>query len=576
MKHPLVRLYTENRKYILPHVIILLISLLAGVFKMLASILWGQAVDFGVAGQRREMLWTAGAMALVILLDCIRTALHHHIIGRVTEGMFLELRMKAFQKITKGDVTILERDFRTGDTAARLNSDIDWLNDFVAGHATNFSRLIFQGIFAILGCLFLSWQMSLAYLVILPPSLWAVKAISKPIQAQFKRSLDSSGSAMNTAADTISGALTVKAFALEAILAEKFDHAVDRAYAETVKTEKISRKLTGIKYVSNVLQTIALFSLGSVLVSGGTLHVGSLIAFLTLSNYISEPLSLMDYMISNVRRTTASAQRFYEVMDIPDEPEGIIREGTSPVPCEANDLAFSYRQETQVLKGIALHIADNRQVAIVGPSGCGKSTIIKLMCRFYLPESGEMKLFGVASKDWNAEYLRKNLALVTQDSCLFDGSIYENVAYGRNGATRADCKAALEEVGLWDFVSQFPDGMDHGIGEMGLSLSGGQKQRLCIARAMVKKAPLVLLDEATSALDNQTEKEVQQALDKLLAGKSAVIVAHRLTTVQKADYIYCMDAGKVIEQGSPKELLAKRGKYYELCRLQGLVPEVFN
>lgn len=156
---------------------------------------------------------------------------------------------------------------------------------------------------------------------------------------------------------------------------------------------------------------------------------------------------------------------------------------------------------------------------------------------------------------------------------MFDGSVYENVAYGKPGLTRAECRAALEAVELWDFVSQFPDGMDHPIGEGGAALSGGQKQRLCIARALVKEAPLVLLDEATSALDTQTEKEVQAALDKLLAGRSAVIVAHRLTTVQNAHYVYVMEQGHVLEEGPPKELLAKRGRYYEMCKLQGLAGE---
>lgn len=154
---------------------------------------------------------------------------------------------------------------------------------------------------------------------------------------------------------------------------------------------------------------------------------------------------------------------------------------------------------------------------------------------------------------------------------MFDGSFFENVAYGRPGVTREECEAALKNVSLWDFVSSFPEGMDHQIGESGQTLSGGQKQRLCIARAMVKKAPLVLLDEATSALDLQTEREVQDSLEKLLEGRSAVIIAHRLSTVQNADYIYYMEQGEIAEEGTPQELLQKQGKYYEMCRLQGLV-----
>ena len=572
-RQPLLRLYLENRRYIPGLALILLISLLAGGLKLAASTLWGQAVDFGVAGRISPMLWAAGAMALVILVDCARTAVHYHIIGRVTETMFRDVRMKAFRKLTTGDAATLERDFRTGDTATRLNSDIDVLNNFTAGHVSNFSRLLFQGVVALAGCLFLSWQMSLAYLVVLPLSLWIVKRVSAPIQAKTKSSLDSTGAAMSVAAEAIQGALTVKAFGGEEELARRFDAAVDSATQQKVQSEKISQKLTGVKYAANVLQTMALFLLGSVLVTRGAVSVGTLVAFLALSNYITEPFGQLDYMISQVRRATATAQRYFEVMDVPDEADGPVTRPASPVPCQAQELAFSYDGQNRVLQDITLRIAQGQQVAVVGESGCGKSTLLRMLCRFYLPQAGSLQLFGVEAKDWQGEALRQHIALVTQNSTLFDGSVYENVAYGKPGLTRAECRAALEAVELWDFVSQFADGMDHPIGEGGAALSGGQKQRLCIARALVKEAPLVLLDEATSALDTQTEKEVQAALDKLLAGRSAVIVAHRLTTVQNAHYVYVLEQGRVLEAGPPKELLAKRGRYYEMCRLQGLAGE---
>ena len=572
-RQPLLRLYLENRRYIPGLALILLISLLAGGLKLAASTLWGQAVDFGVAGRISPMLWGAGAMALVILVDCARTAVHYHIIGRVTETMFRDVRMKAFRKLTTGDAATLERDFRTGDTATRLNSDIDVLNNFTAGHVSNFSRLLFQGVVALAGCLFLSWQMSLAYLVVLPLSLWIVKRVSAPIQAKTKSSLDSTGAAMSVAAEAIQGALTVKAFGAEEELARRFDAAVDSATQQKVQSEKISQKLTGVKYAANVLQTMALFLLGSVLVTRGAVSVGTLVAFLALSNYITEPLSQIDYMAGQVRWATAAAQRYFEVMDVPDEADGPVTRPASLVPWQAQELAFSYDGKNRVLQDITLRIAQGQQVAVVGESGCGKSTLLRMLCRFYLPQAGSLRLFGVEGKDWQGEALRQHIALVTQNSTLFDGSVYENVAYGKPGLTRAECRAALEAVELWDFVSQLPDGMDHPIGEGGAALSGGQKQRLCIARALVKEAPLVLLDEATSALDTQTEKEVQAALDKLLAGRSAVIVAHRLTTVQNAHYVYVLEQGHVLEEGAPKELLAKRGRYYEMCRLQGLAGE---
>lgn len=568
--NPLLRFYVDNKKYLPGITVIVGISLLSGVLKMMAASYWGRAVDLGVSGLVEDMLFAAAMMALFILLDCLRTALHYHIIGRITETMFVEVRARAFRKLTHGDPATLERHFRTGDVSTRLNSDIDLLSTFSAGHVSNFSRLVFSALFGLLACIFMSWQLSIAYVVILPLSLGLVSVISKPIQEQTKRSMDTGGSAMSLVADMLSGALTVKAFGAQEHFQQLFDQSADRMYEMVVRSEKISVKMSGVKYVANVAQTMCLFLVGSWLVASGLLTVGTFIAFVTLSNYITDAFAQSDYMISTVRRVTASAQRYYEVLDIPNEQAGINREPLENYPCEAAALRFSYGREGRVLEDLELKVPAGKKVAIVGASGCGKSTLVKLICRFYLPESGSLKLFGAETVDWEPNALRENLAIVTQDSLLFDGSVYENVSYGKPGLTRAQCQAALEEVGLWELVSSWPEGMDRSIGEGGQTLSGGQKQRLCIARAMVKQAPLVLLDEATSALDLQTEREVQDSLDKLLQGRSALIIAHRLSTVQGADYIYYMDKGRVAEEGSPSQLLAQKGKYYEMCRLQGL------
>lgn len=571
--NPLLRFYIDNKKYLPGILTIVGISLLSGVLKMLAAAFWGRAVDFGLAGLIGDMILAAVMMAVFILADCVRTAVHYHIIGRITENMFVDVRARAFHKLTHGDPAVLEDHFRTGDVTTRLNSDIDLLSTFSAGHVSNFSRQIFSALFGLFACVFMSWQLSLAYVVILPVSLGLVSAISRPLQEQKKESLDSGGSAMSIVADMLIGALTVKAFAAQEHFQKNFDKMSDRMYEMEVKSEKVTMKMTAVKYITNVVQTMCLFLIGSWLVTTGQLTVGVFISFVTMSNYITELLTSSDYMIQTARRVTACAQRYYEVLDIPDELPGLLGLEASKNPCSAKNLTFSYDREGRVLNGLTLHISAGKKVAIVGESGCGKSTFIKLLCRFYLPESGSLKLFGLESLDWRPDDLRARMAIVTQESFLFDGTIYENVAYGRPGLTREQCEEVLREVELWDLVKSFPEGMDHPIGEGGQTLSGGQKQRLCIARAMVKEAQLVLLDEATSALDLQTEREVQKSLDKLLEGRSAVIIAHRLSTVQGADYIYYMDKGRVIEEGAPGDLLAFKGRYYDMCRLQGLVTE---
>ena len=568
---PLFRFYYDNRKHLPGLVTIVALSLVSGVLKTLSAAYWGRAVDFGVAGLVEDMLFAAVLMALFILLDCLRTALHYRLIGHITEDMFLDVRARAFDKLTHADPSALEETFRTGDIAARLNGDIDFLSTFSAGHISNFSRQIFSGLFGLTACIFISWQLAISYMIILPLSLWLVGTISKPIQAQIKGSMDSTGSAISTAVETISGALTVKAFTAEGVMEKRFDAAVTAACQQRIRSERLSMKMTGIKYLSNVIQSMCLFLVGSWLVSFGYLTVGAFVSFVTLSAYITSAFEQSDYMIKSFRNASASAARYYEVIDIPEERPGFNREAASPTPCSAVGLSFAYGNGVRALNDLSIQVPAGKKVAVVGPSGCGKSTLVKLLCRFYFPERGELSMFGAETAEWDPRALRENLAIVTQDSCLFSGSFYENIALGRPGISREECQRVLEDVRLWDFVCGFPEGMDHAVGEGGMNLSGGQRQRLCIARAMVKNASLVLLDEATSALDLQTEREVQEALDKLLQGRSVVMIAHRLSTVQNADHIYVMEEGGIAEEGAPAELLRKKGRYYQMYLAQGLV-----
>ena len=568
---PLFRFYYDNRKHLPGLVTIVALSLVSGVLKTLSAAYWGRAVDFGVAGLVEDMLFAAVLMALFILLDCLRTALHYRLIGHITEDMFLDVRARAFDKLTHADPSALEETFRTGDIAARLNGDIDFLSTFSAGHISNFSRQIFSGLFGLTACIFISWQLAISYMIILPLSLWLVGTISKPIQAQIKGSMDSTGLAISTAVETISGALTVKAFAAEGVMEKRFDAAVTAACQQRIRSERLSMKMTGIKYLSNVIQSMCLFLVGSWLVSFGYLTVGAFVSFVTLSAYITSAFEQSDYMIKSFRNASASAARYYEVIDIPEERPGFNREVASPTPCSAVGLSFAYGNGVRALNDLSIQVPAGKKVAVVGPSGCGKSTLVKLLCRFYFPERGELSMFGAETAEWDPRALRENLAIVTQDSCLFSGSFYENIALGRPGISREECQRVLEDVRLWDFVCGFPEGMDHAVGEGGMNLSGGQRQRLCIARAMVKNASLVLLDEATSALDLQTEREVQEALDKLLQGRSVVMIAHRLSTVQNADHIYVIEEGGIAEEGAPAELLRKKGRYYQMYLAQGLV-----
>ncbi len=568
----LFRMLADNRARWGGFLSIVLLALLAGAFKAASATLWGRAVDAGVNGQKPFMLACVALMVLFILLDAGRTAVLYAVIGKTTERMFMDVRKRAFRVLTKGEVSSLENSLRSGDLAMRINGDAESLCDIIAGEFSNSLRLIFQAMFAIGFCLFLSWQLSIAYLILLPVTIWLTKTISLPVQKARKAARGSAGKAMNLVADVLGGLQTVKSYGIGDRMQGKFDRMLDQAYLQNVKVEHTAMRLTLVKYAAGVIQLMSLFLVGTLLVRHGNVSIGHVMAFISLSVYISEAFSMLDRMMLSVRNAEALSQRLYEVFDLPEEKDGdlavLFGAETSVSAC---NLSFSYREAENAIDRISFRIRSHQKIAFIGPSGCGKSTLTRLICRFYMPGEGELTLFGADASRISLDALRGNIALVTQEAHLFDGTIEENVRFGRVEATRDEIIAALCSAGLWDFVSSLPKGLNTQIGEFGGQLSGGQRQRLCIARAFLKNAHLVILDEATSALDTESERDIQKSLDELLVGRAAIIVAHRLTTVRNADYLYCLEGGRIVEEGSPARLLELRGYYHEMCQRQGLL-----
>ena len=541
---PFLRVFLDNKRYWPGLTLMVILAMLAGVFKTIAATLWGEAVDYGVSGLIDPMLFAALGMLIFIGLDALRTAAHYTVIGQVTERMFRDIRLKIFAALTLAESTEIEKKMRSGDIALRACEDTEDLCDIIAARFGHYIRLVFQAIFAIVACLLLSWQLSVAYFLLLPISLYVLAAVSRPLQRLQTEARGGAGRSADIASGALSGIAAVKVFAMEKEMDKRFASHVDAAYVRFARASRIGMGMTTIKYIVNVLQTLVLFIVGAWLVSLNLISIGAVMAFVVLAVYVTEAFGLADSMIFHVKSAGALSGRIYEVLDLPPEPAG------QPLPEELyvdfKDLHFAYDDGPEVLKGLNMEIRKGQKVALVGPSGSGKSTIIKLICRQY---GGE-------------------LALVSQEPSLFEGSILENVQYGRMSATEEDVIRALQAADLWNFVCTLPDGLHTPLGEFGSRLSGGQRQRLSIARALVKDAKLVLLDEPTSALDSQSEQEIQAALVHLLEGRAALIVAHRLSTVQQADYLYCLEDGKVIEEGSPAELYAKGGYYYNMCKMQ--------
>ncbi|MFT6964394.1 MAG: ABC-type multidrug transport system fused ATPase/permease subunit [Flammeovirgaceae bacterium] len=375
----------------------------------------------------------------------------------------------------------------------------------------------------------------------------------------------------------------VKAFTNELFEAKRYKNQM----SETVKLAISTAKYRGL-FVSTLI--FGLFSgivlviwYGTTLVSEGTITVGTLLSFVLYTMFIGGSVAGLGDIYGNVQRAIGASERVLDILDEESEqaysseiqPKNEVSGAnlTTPIQGEIqiNNLQFSYptRSDIQVLKGVNMEIPAGNRVAIVGQSGAGKSTIVQLLLRFYEFQGGEITVDGKKIESYELSHYRNHIAIVPQEVILFGGTIRENIGYGKTDATEAEIMEAAKQANAWQFIQSFPEGLETLVGERGVKLSGGQRQRIAIARAILKNPAILLLDEATSSLDAESELLVQQALDKLMDGRTSIIIAHRLATIRKANTIYVLDEGTIAESGTHDELLREEnGIYANLIKLQ--------
>lgn len=560
--NPLVRLLSEAKKHRIAFMSLIILSLSAGPLKGGVSLLWGQVIDVGVAGDHARATIDAGLMVLLVFVTSLCTIFQYKAVGIVGEKSFRNLRLRFLSSLLGAETMLLQQKVNVGDMAMRLSDDMDRLSDMMSGQFSNFLRLFSQGMAALVFCFVISIQMSVIYLVLLPVGLWLMKKVSGPIAVRQKAVQNSIAEAMNKGAEAISSIEVVKAFTMEEKTKALFSEDLKVSLAHFVKMEKTTVQMTVYRYALNVLLLLSLFGMGMWLVREQVLTIGDLLAFLALSQYIKEVFENLDYFFWVYRQSTSIAQRVYEMVDLEQEQSGDEDCLRFDVPVvQMKKVSVVYKNEAGIeipaLREIDMSLEQKQKIALIGPSGCGKSTILKLLCRFIAPQSGELSLFGVDAKRINIDALRKEVALVSQESFLFEGSLFENIACVKPSATILEVEEAIKNAYLWKFISDLPEGYHTNVGEFGSRLSGGQRQRVSIARALLSNAKLVLLDEATSALDDISEREVQWAIDRLLEKRAAVIVAHRMSAIEHVDYVYQMEKGEVVASGPPDEFLKR-------------------
>lgn len=460
---------------------------------------------------------------------------------------------------------------KVGQIMARITTDLFDITEFSHHCPEEYFIGLIKIVFAFVVLLRINIPLTLILFTLIPLMIVGASRYNIRMRRSFKAQRDHIGELNARIEDALLGVKVVKAFTNEEMEKEKFEkdnlaflEIKKQTYHNMASFFSVTRAFDGIMY-------LVVIALGGTFLVQGKIDAGDLVAYVLYVGTLLTTVRRIVEFTEQFQRGMTGIERFNEIMDtdidIFDEEDAVLL--THPKGDVVFDnVSFGYEEDTgNVLRDISLHVKAGEKVALVGPSGGGKTTLCHLIPRFYDVEVGEIKVDGKNIKDIQIKSLRQAIGLVQQDVYLFSGSVYDNIAYGRPGASMEEVEEASRLAGAYEFIQALPEGFNTYVGERGVKLSGGQKQRISIARVFLKNPPILLLDEATSALDNTSERLVQESLERLSQGRTTITIAHRLSTIQGADRILVLDQGKIIEEGTHAELLQKRGAYYELHQL---------
>jgi len=487
----------------------------------------------------------------------------------VARSVIRDLRGEMFRHILRLPIPFFDTS-STGGIISKLNYDVEQ----VAQAASQAITVLIKDSLTILGLLgwmmWLSPRLVLIFVVLGPLFALIVRSVSQRFRKLSRRIQGSMGDVSSATDEAVGGQRVIKIFGGEAEEARQFAKVNENNRRQHLKKEATNAISVPVIQFLVAIAIAAVVYLATLPDMREEITVGTFMSFMTAMGLMLSPVKRLTKVNAVLQQGIAASQSVFGLLDTPPEPDdGHTRLERARGQIDFDQVWFAYGEDqSPVLRGIDLHIGPGETLAVVGRSGGGKSTLVNLIPRFYTPQRGTVRLDGIDLNELELESLRQQIALVSQDVVLFNGSLAENIAYAREGCERADVERAAELAHITDFASQLTDGLDTEVGENGALLSGGQRQRVAIARAILKDAPILILDEATSALDNESERHIRSALEGLMKDRTTVVIAHRLSTIERADRIAVMDRGRLVESGTHAELLAHGGAYADLHQAQ--------
>lgn len=528
---------------------------------------------------------------LLILALAIMIPAGGYLINYAALKTTANLRQRTLKKLINLDQSTLSAS-HSGDLISRVTNDIQTAEVAYKEQLVGVTEVLFNGIGCTFFMILLNWKFALGIIGYQLFTLFLITRFAKPLKEASEEVQSSLGKVTEKISDILAGSHVIKLFNIGDSIVAKFKAQNDIALSKAEKRVKINAVFQGVNSFVWMSSFVGFITVSGWFMSLGYVELGALIALVQLQSGVTQLVNVLGRFINQLQKSMAGFERITELLEKKDEPKyypslnkAVVHNefnptdnnkttdndnitdtaNTIPKVLSLSGVNFQYDEETKVINNLNLSLRKGETVAIVGPSGGGKSTLFKLLLGFHFPQVGEVSFMEKEAQNYTLEEIRDFTAFVPQEPYLFSGTVYENIAYGNEKATREDVVKAAKQANAHDFIENLEKGYDTLVGERGSYLSGGQKQRIAIARAIVKNAEILLLDEATSALDNESEVLVQGALDELMKEKTSIVIAHRLSTIEKADRILVMDQGTIVEEGTHEELLKQGGLYAKLA-----------